>query len=105
MAVDILELLCAVLLVGGGLALLFKRLGLPVIPGYILGGFLLSPKWPYVPVSFPSDSPQVRTLSNLGVLLLLFTVGLEFGFKRIRALGLRPFAVGTAECVACGLLA
>jgi CPA2 family monovalent cation:H+ antiporter-2 len=72
---------------------LFQRLGLPVIVGYLVAGVLVRPL---------IHSPDtIRTLAELGVVLLLFSIGLEFRFRRLAGLGPR---VALAMVVEVGLL-
>jgi CPA2 family monovalent cation:H+ antiporter-2 len=66
--------------VGGMIA---KQLRLPVIVGYLLGGMLVGPKG----LSFVSDTAQIEVLAQIGVALLLFTLGLEFSLKSLRQIG------------------
>jgi CPA2 family monovalent cation:H+ antiporter-2 len=58
----------------------FHRLKQPVVFGYLLAGMLVGP---YVPVPFAADPGVVRTLSELGVILLMFSLGLEFSLRRV----------------------
>jgi CPA2 family monovalent cation:H+ antiporter-2 len=76
----------------------FQRFRLPVIVGYIVAGMLVGP---LAPVPLVHDSETIRILAELGVVLLLFSIGLEFRFRKLIALGPR---VALAAMVEIGLL-
>lgn len=66
-----------------GVTLIFKRLKLPVFLGYLLSGFLVGPNlWDQSPVH---DLETIQALSELGVVFLMFSLGLEFDLRRLRA--------------------
>ena len=77
---------------------LFQRFKLPVIVGYLVSGFLVGPltPWPVV-----KDPESIRTLAELGVVLLMFSIGLEFRLRKLARLGLR---VALAALVEVGLM-
>ncbi|MBD3388954.1 MAG: hypothetical protein GF416_07705 [Candidatus Altiarchaeales archaeon] len=77
------------LVVSSGLALLFRRMGHSTIAGYLIGGVVFH--------SFVTPSEAFDFLSYLGVVLLLFFVGLEFSLGRIKGLGRGVFYVGVAD--------
>jgi len=62
----------------------FQRLHQPVVLGYILAGFLIGPN---VPFPLVADREVVQTLSELGVILLMFSLGLEFSLSKLMKLG------------------
>jgi monovalent cation:H+ antiporter-2, CPA2 family len=70
-----LEVLTIVLGTAAVTTVLFQRLRQPVVLGYILAGFIIGPN---VPVPLVADREVVQTLSELGVILLMFSLGLEF---------------------------
>jgi monovalent cation:H+ antiporter-2, CPA2 family len=63
---------------------LFQRLRQPVVLGYILAGLIVGP---YVPIPVTADQNVVRTLSELGVILLMFALGLEFSLRKLVRVG------------------
>ena len=63
---------------------IFQRLRQPVVLGYILAGFIIGPN---VPIPLVADEQIVRTLSELGVILLMFSLGLEFSLGKLIKLG------------------
>ena len=69
--------------------LLFHRLKLPALPGFIVAGVLLGPN----ALGLVSDVHQVESLAEVGVILLLFTIGIEFSLGRLREMG-RQVVVG-----------
>jgi CPA2 family monovalent cation:H+ antiporter-2 len=81
----------AVLAAGAALA---SRVGLPVIPAYLLAGVLLGPHAPVEAMSIVESREFVRLLSELGLVLLLFFIGLEFNLDRLLAARDRLFAAG-----------
>jgi monovalent cation:H+ antiporter-2, CPA2 family len=77
--------LALVLLSAGLAAMVFHRLGLPKILGYILVGTLLGPNTP--PFSLISDESSIQTLAELGVIFLMFSLGLDFNLRKFRRVG------------------
>lgn len=63
---------------------LFQRLRQPVVLGYILAGFIIGPN---VPIPLVADRQIIQTLSELGVILLMFSLGLEFSLGQLFKLG------------------
>jgi monovalent cation:H+ antiporter-2, CPA2 family len=77
--------LALILIVAGITTLLFKRLKQPVVLGYILAGLLVSPNFTLFPTI--TDIANVRVWAEIGVVFLLFTLGLEFSFKKLMNVG------------------
>ena len=77
--------LATVMLIAGLTTVIFQRLRQPVVLGYIIAGVLVGPYT--FPVVFIHDEQTIRTLSELGMILLLFALGLEFSLKKLRAVG------------------
>lgn len=86
--------LALVMLVAGATTVLFQRLRLPVLPGYILAGMVIGPHTPGVWVH---DPRTISDISNLGVVLLMFTLGLEFSVRRLRQVGAALILVTVME--------
>lgn len=76
----------------------FQRLRLPVIVGYLVAGMLVGP---LAPARLIQDPETIETLAELGVVLLLFSIGLEFRFRKLATLGPR---VALATVVEIGLM-
>ena len=70
-----------ILLLGALVTILFKRLKQPVVLGYILAGFLASPKFVYLPSIANLDN--ITFWADLGIVVLMFSIGLEFSFKKL----------------------
>jgi CPA2 family monovalent cation:H+ antiporter-2 len=90
-----LQDLAVVLLAAGAAALLCERLRQPKVVGYILAGLILGPHTP--PFSFIKDEAAIRTLADLGVIFLMFSLGLEFNFRRLRKAGMTAGVTGVLD--------
>lgn len=84
-----------ILIVAGVTTLLFKRLKQPVVLGYILAGFIVGPKLPLFPTV--SEVENIRIWADIGVIFLLFTLGLEFSFKKLLNIGGPASVTGLIE--------
>ena len=81
--------LALMLIVAGIVTLIFKRLKQPLVLGYIVAGFLVSPHMPYT--ASVADTENVHLWADIGVMFLLFSLGLDFSFKKILKMGASPF--------------
>ncbi|MDD5262572.1 MAG: cation:proton antiporter [Methylacidiphilales bacterium] len=81
----LLQDFAVVLLVAGISGLVFRRIGLSVVIGYLAAGVLIGPYTP--PFTLVSDLDRIQTLSQLGLVFLMFFVGLGLSLSRIRRLG------------------
>lgn len=88
-----------ILLLGAIATLLFKKLKQPVVLGYILAGFLASPKFTYLPSI--SNLENIEFWADLGIVVLMFTLGLEFSFKKLKNSG--SSAMVTALVIITGM--
>ena len=88
--------LALILICAGVMTLVFKRLKQPLVLGYIVAGFLASPHVPLTPSVI--DVANIHTWSEIGVIFLLFALGLEFSFKKLVKVG------GTAVIAACTII-
>ena len=86
--------LALILICAGVMTLLFKSLKQPIVLGYIVAGFLASPNMPYMPSV--SDMHGIHLWSEIGVIFLLFALGLEFSFKKILKMGAAPIIAALA---------
>jgi CPA2 family monovalent cation:H+ antiporter-2 len=86
--------LAMVMLVAGATTILFQRLRQPVLLGYILAGVLIGP---HTPGMLVADPRAIDDISNLGVVLLMFTLGLEFSVRKLREVGIGVLAVAVGE--------
>lgn len=74
-----------ILLLGAVVTLLFKKLKQPVVLGYIIAGFLASPKFEYLPSITNLDN--ITFWADLGIVVLMFSIGLEFSFRKLMKSG------------------
>ena len=88
--------LALILICAGIMTLLFKKLKQPLVLGYVVAGFLASPHMPYTPSVM--DTANIQTWADIGVIFLLFALGLEFSFKKIVKVG------GAAIIAACTII-
>ncbi|MBO4379908.1 MAG: cation:proton antiporter [Muribaculaceae bacterium] len=86
--------LALILICAGVMMLLFKSLKQPIVLGYIVAGFLASPNMPYMPSV--TDMNGIHLWSEIGVIFLLFALGLEFSFKKILKMGAAPIIAAIA---------
>ena len=80
--------LALILVVAGIVTLIFKQLKQPLVLGYVVAGFLVSTHMPYT--ASVVDSENIHLWSDLGVMFLLFSLGLDFSFKKILKMGASP---------------
>ena len=85
---NLVEDLALILVVAGFVTLLFKRLKQPLVLGYIVAGFLVSPHMPYT--ASVVDMSNIKLWADIGVMFLLFSLGLDFSFKKILKMGASP---------------
>ena len=77
--------LAVILIAAGIITLIFKCLKQPVVLGYIVAGILAGPAVPYIPTV--SDPTNIKIWADIGVIFLLFAMGLEFSFKKLMTVG------------------
>ena len=94
--------LAYILMSAGIVTLIFKRLKQPLVLGYIVAGFLVSPHMPYT-VSV-MDTENVHLWADIGVMFLLFSLGLDFSFKKILKMGASPIISTTSIIFAMAML-
>ena len=88
--------LALILMMAGIVTLIFKRLKQPLVLGYIVAGFLVSPHMPYTMSVI--DESDIKTWADIGVIFTLFSLGLDFSFKKIVKMGASPI-IATAVIV------
>lgn len=81
---DLLKALAIVLGVSAVTSALFRRLNLPVVLGYVVAGLVIGP---HVSIPLVAEPSTVHTLSELGVTLLMFSLGLEFSLRKLFRVG------------------
>lgn len=80
--------LALILMVAGIVTIIFKKLKQPLVLGYIVAGFLVSPHMPYTMSVI--DETAIKTWADIGVIFTLFSLGLDFSFKKIVKMGASP---------------
>jgi CPA2 family monovalent cation:H+ antiporter-2 len=90
-----LQDLAVVMLVAGLVTVLFRWLKQPVVLGYIIAGVIIGPH--VLPSPLIRSEESIHTLSELGIIFLLFTLGLEFNFRKIRQIGATALIVAPLE--------
>ena len=95
---DMIEDLALILIVAGVVTLIFKKLKQPLVLGYIVAGFLVSPNMPYT--ASVADMENVHLWADIGVMFLLFSLGLDFSFKKILKMGASP-VISTCTIIFC----
>ncbi|MBL8857967.1 MAG: cation:proton antiporter [Planctomycetes bacterium] len=86
--------LAVVLCVAAVTTVVFQRLKQPVVLGYLIAGIIVGP---YTPGATVRDAVQLHDLSELGMILVLFSIGLEFSVKRVFEMGMRPAFIAAFE--------
>lgn len=82
--------------------LVFQKIRQPVVLGYIIVGMIVGPhttSWPLI-----KDTPQLHTLSELGIIFLMFALGLDFSFHKIKDIGFSALITGMLKVVITGFL-
>jgi len=92
--IGFLQDLAVVLLVAGAVTVIFHRIKQPVVLGYLLAGFIVGPHTP--PFPFVHDEEGVKTMAEMGVIMLMFGLGLHFSLRQL-------FKVGMAAVIAAVL--
>ncbi|WP_375771120.1 cation:proton antiporter [Archangium gephyra] len=92
---DFLKALAMVLCVAAVTSVLFQRLRQPVVLGYIIAGLIIGP---HVPIPLVADPTIVQTLSELGVILLMFSLGLEFSLRKLFQVGATAGVTAVIQC-------
>ena len=93
--------LALILIVAGIVTIVFKKLKQPLVLGYVVAGFLVSPHMPYTMSVI--DRADIGTWGEIGVMFLLFSLGLDFSFKKIIKMGASPI-ISTCSIVFCMMM-
>lgn len=83
--------------IAGVAVVLCQRIHQPVVLGYLIAGIVIGPYTP--PYQLVKDIPNIQVISILGVIFLMFTLGLEFSFKKLTQVGLAALAIGAVEVI------
>jgi len=93
--VTFLQDLAVVMIVAGVVTIIFHRFKQPVVLGYIIAGVIVGPHTPPFPLIH--EEGTINTLAELGVILLMFSLGLEFSLRKLRAVGGTAFIAALLE--------
>jgi monovalent cation:H+ antiporter-2, CPA2 family len=91
--IDFIQDLAVVVLVAGLVGWACQRAGLSVVVGYLLAGMAIGPF--NLPIALVSDIDRIETLSQMGLVFLMFSIGMKLSFRKLRKLGL-PLVLATA---------
>ena len=106
--------LALILVASGVVTVIFRKLKQPVVLGYIVAGFLISPNFDYLPTIVAQA--DISTWADIGVIFLMFGLGLEFNLHKLASVGgtavitaltevlgmlVVGYLVGQAMCLAC----
>jgi CPA2 family monovalent cation:H+ antiporter-2 len=94
----LLQDLAVIMLIAGVVTVIFNRLKQPVVLGYILAGLIIGPYTP--PYTFIRDQGNIKTLGEIGVLFLMFSLGLHFSLRKLAEVGATAFLAASLEIVA-----
>jgi CPA2 family monovalent cation:H+ antiporter-2 len=89
--------LAVILGVASIVTLLFQKIRQPIVLGYLISGIIIGPYTP--PHGLVSDIPTIKTLSELGVIFLMFSLGLEFSFRKLQRVGFSAGITGLIEVI------
>jgi CPA2 family monovalent cation:H+ antiporter-2 len=89
--------LAIILGVASFIAVLFQKIKQPVVLGYLIGGIIIGPYTP--PYNLITDTANVKIISELGVIFLMFSLGLEFSFHKLKRVGFAASLTGAFEVV------
>ncbi len=87
--------LAMILLVAGITTILFKKLNQPLVLGYIVAGFITGPHFSFFPTV--TDFGNIHTWSEIGIIFLMFSLGLEFSFNKLKQVGSTAFIATIVE--------
>jgi CPA2 family monovalent cation:H+ antiporter-2 len=96
-AISFIQDLAIIMLAAGLVTVLFHRFKQPVVLGYIVAGFIIGPHTP--PFGFIHDEETIKTLAELGVIFLMFCLGLEFSLRKLFKVGATAFIAAFLEIV------
>ncbi len=96
-AISFIQDLAVIMLIAGVVTVIFHRLRQPVVLGYIVAGFLIGPHTP--PFSLIHDEDTIKTLAELGVIFLMFCLGLEFSLRKLFKVGATAFIAAFLEII------
>ena len=94
---QILQDFAVIMIIASVMTLIFYRLKQPVVIGFIVAGIIIGPYTP--PFSLIHNSDVLNLFAEMGVILLLFTVGMEFPIQKLRRIGRKAIIIATSEAL------
>src|SRR5690242_12759610 len=94
-AIDFIQDLAVIMMIAGIVTIVFHRFNQPVVLGYIVAGVIIGPHTP--PFNLIHDEHTIQILAELGVVFLLFSLGLEFSLRKLARVGATALVAATAE--------
>lgn len=95
--IHFLQDLAIVMSVAAIATIIFRQFKQPVVLGYIIAGMIIGPHTP--PFALVSDTKTIETLAELGVIFLMFSLGLEFSLKKLKKVGGTAFIAASLEII------
>ncbi|MDO9419831.1 MAG: cation:proton antiporter [Herminiimonas sp.] len=92
---EFIQDLAVIMLIAGFVTIAFNYFKQPVVLGYILAGVIIGPHTP--PFDLIQDERTIKIVSELGVVFLMFSLGLEFNLKKLSSVGITAFISAMAE--------
>jgi CPA2 family monovalent cation:H+ antiporter-2 len=102
--IEFLQDLAIVMIVAGLVTVIFHRLRQPVVLGYILAGVIIGPYTPPFPLIPPEHKPSIEAMSELGVIFLMFSLGLHFSLRQLAKVGSTAVLGATLEIIVMALV-
>ncbi|MDR5855122.1 cation:proton antiporter [Caballeronia sp. LZ062] len=96
-AIGFIQDLAVIMAIAGVVTVLFHRMRQPVVLGYIVAGVIIGPYTP--PFQLINDEATIQTLGELGVVFLMFSLGLEFSLRKLFRVGATAFVAALSEIV------
>lgn len=98
--ITFLQDLAVVMIVAGLVTVVFHRFKQPVVLGYMLAGYIIGPHTP--PFSLITSTESINTLAEIGVILLMFSLGLEFSLRKLKKVGGTAVIAASLEILGMG---
>ena len=95
--ITLLKDFAIIMVVAALVTLVFRKLRQPLVLGYIIAGLIVGPYM--LPLFSVDDIHNIRLLADLGLILILFSMGLEFSWSKIRHVGFSILMIGVVEIV------
>ena len=83
-----------IMVIGGLCAVVFAKLRMPAVIGYLVAGLIVGPQFP---LHLVQDVDLINFMADLGIILLMFTIGLDFNLKKLKEIGLAAVLAGVIE--------